>query len=101
LNVEKDDVNAVTWGVFKGKEVVQPTVVDHRAFVIWKDEIFQQWIDTWAVIYSPDSPSVEFLKRCHSSLYLVNVVHNDFITGDLDQVLNDFITEHKSLIDSL
>lgn len=28
-NVEENDVNAVTWGVFRGKEVVQPTVVDH------------------------------------------------------------------------
>jgi methylenetetrahydrofolate reductase (NADPH) len=28
-NVGDTDVNAVTWGVFKGKEVVQPTVVDH------------------------------------------------------------------------
>ncbi len=32
VNVTKDDVNAVTWGVFKGKEVIQPTVVDHHAF---------------------------------------------------------------------
>ena len=28
-NVDDGDVNAVTWGVFKGKEVIQPTVVDH------------------------------------------------------------------------
>mmetsp|Transcript_40754 Transcript_40754/g.62196 ORF Transcript_40754/g.62196 Transcript_40754/m.62196 type:complete len:172 (+) Transcript_40754:77-592(+) len=28
-NVEDDEVNAVTWGVFKDHEVVQPTVVDH------------------------------------------------------------------------
>jgi methylenetetrahydrofolate reductase (NADPH) len=28
-NVDSDDVNAVTWGVFRNKEVVQPTVVDH------------------------------------------------------------------------
>lgn len=35
-NVSQDDVNAVTWGVFKAKEVIQPTVVDHTAFLIWK-----------------------------------------------------------------
>lgn len=28
-NVEDDDVNAVTWGVFRNKEVIQPTVVDY------------------------------------------------------------------------
>ena len=57
LNVSKDDVNAVTWGVFKGKEVIQPTVVDHTAFLIWKDEIFEQWLEPWALIYGSDSPS--------------------------------------------
>lgn len=39
-NVEKDDVNAVTWGVFWGREIIQPTVVDHTSFMIWKDEAF-------------------------------------------------------------
>lgn len=28
--------NAVTWGVFPGREIVQPTVVDAAAFGIWK-----------------------------------------------------------------
>jgi len=28
--------NAVTWGVFPGKEVVQPTVVDPISFMSWK-----------------------------------------------------------------
>lgn len=37
-NVADNDVNAVTWGVFKGREVIQPTVVDHQAFMIWKNE---------------------------------------------------------------
>jgi len=39
-NVCADDVNAVTWGVFKAKEIIQPTVVDHKAFIIWKKEAF-------------------------------------------------------------
>jgi hypothetical protein len=29
-------VNAVTWGVFPGREIVQPTVVDMVSFGIWK-----------------------------------------------------------------
>ena len=28
--------NAVTWGVFPGKEIVQPTVVDPISFLSWK-----------------------------------------------------------------
>ena len=27
---------AVTWGVFPGKEIIQPTVVDPVSFQIWK-----------------------------------------------------------------
>ena len=35
-NVAHTDVNAVTWGVFPAKEVVQPTVVDPQSFSVWK-----------------------------------------------------------------
>ena len=36
MNVQPSDVNAVTWGVFPAKEIVQPTVVDPQSFSIWK-----------------------------------------------------------------
>jgi hypothetical protein len=29
-------VQAVTWGVFPGREVLQPTVIDPDAFMVWK-----------------------------------------------------------------
>jgi len=29
-------VNAVTWGVFPAKEIIQPTVVDPASFMVWK-----------------------------------------------------------------
>ena len=35
-NVGPEDVNAVTWGVFPAKEIVQPTVVDPQSFAVWK-----------------------------------------------------------------
>ena len=28
--------NAVTWGIFPGREIVQPTVVDPVSFMYWK-----------------------------------------------------------------
>lgn len=40
-NVNTTDVNAVTWGVFPAKEIIQPTVVDPASFMIWKDEAFE------------------------------------------------------------
>ena len=37
------NVNAFTWGILPGKEVVQPTVVDTQSFMAWKDEAFSVW----------------------------------------------------------
>ena len=38
-NLGPADVNAVTWGVFPAKEVIQPTVVDPQSFMVWKVSI--------------------------------------------------------------
>ena len=35
-NLGPTDVNAVTWGVFPAKEIIQPTVVDPQSFAVWK-----------------------------------------------------------------
>lgn len=36
LRVSGAQVNAVTWGVFPAREVIQPTVVDPQSFLVWK-----------------------------------------------------------------
>jgi methylenetetrahydrofolate reductase (NADPH) len=48
-------VPAVTWGVFPGKEIIQPTVVDYNSFGIWKDEAFALWRSQWGQAYAPES----------------------------------------------
>lgn len=35
-NNHSEGPNAVTWGVFPGKEIVQPTVVEAVSFMAWK-----------------------------------------------------------------
>lgn len=35
-NNNSDGPNAVTWGVFPGKEVIQPTIVEAVSFMAWK-----------------------------------------------------------------
>ena len=35
-NCDSEQPNAVTWGVFPGKEIIQPTVVDPISFLYWK-----------------------------------------------------------------
>ncbi|GAQ85933.1 methylenetetrahydrofolate reductase [Klebsormidium nitens] len=82
-NIGVTDVNAVTWGVFPAKEVIQPTVVDPQSFMVWKDEAFDIWTSEWASIYPDDSPAKKVLQETHDGYFLVSIVDNDYIRGDL------------------
>ena len=82
-NISKDNVNVVTWGVFPGEKIKQPTIVDARSFMIWKNEAFSLWIDDWASIYDNNTMSYSLLKKIYESYYLVNIVDNDFINSSL------------------
>ncbi|CAB1431537.1 unnamed protein product [Pleuronectes platessa] len=70
--------NAVTWGIFPGREIVQPTVVDPVSFMSWKDEAFALWIEQWAKLYEEESPSRMIIKYIHNNYFLVTLVDNDF-----------------------
>ncbi|KAI8376932.1 methylenetetrahydrofolate reductase-domain-containing protein [Blakeslea trispora] len=76
-NTQTDEPNAVTWGVFPGKEVVQPTIVEAVAFTAWKDEAFELW-KQWARVYERESQSAELILDISDNWYLINIVHNDF-----------------------
>ena len=84
-NTTNDEANAVTWGVFPGKEIVQPTIVEYNSFVAWKEEAFQIW-NEWANMFACDSPSVKLLNGIADTYYLVNIVENDFVNGDIFKV---------------
>mmetsp|Transcript_1827 Transcript_1827/g.4212 ORF Transcript_1827/g.4212 Transcript_1827/m.4212 type:complete len:622 (+) Transcript_1827:238-2103(+) len=75
-------VNAVTWGVFPGSEIIQPTVVDMRSFRVWKDEAFALWISQWLSIYQKGSRSSSIIQNIHDTYFLCNIVENDFVKGD-------------------
>lgn len=62
-NTKKTDVNAVTWGVFPAKEIIQPTVVDPASFMVWKDEAFELWSRGWAQLYPESDISRKFLEE--------------------------------------
>uniref|UniRef100_A0A7N6B7P1 Methylenetetrahydrofolate reductase (NADPH) n=1 Tax=Anabas testudineus TaxID=64144 RepID=A0A7N6B7P1_ANATE len=82
--------NAVTWGIFPGREILQPTVVDPVSFMYWKDEAFALWIEQWAKLYEDESPSRMIIKYIHDNYFLVNLVDNDFpLESCLWQVISD------------
>lgn len=77
-NCDSLNPNAVTWGVFPGKEVVQPTVVDPISFLSWKDEAFSLWNERWGVLYEPESESRKIIENIQNNYILVNLVDNDY-----------------------
>jgi len=84
-------VTAVTWGVFPGKEIVQPTVVASDSFHYWKDEAFGLWKSQWLALYEEESTSHKVLSSVINSYFLMNIVDNNYINGDIfsifDQVM--------------
>ncbi|KJH45665.1 putative methylenetetrahydrofolate reductase [Dictyocaulus viviparus] len=78
MNGESTTPIAVTWGVFPGAEVAQPTVVDPLAFRAWKDEAYDAWIKSWANLYPKDSYSRKIIQKIYDDFLLLNLVDNDF-----------------------
>ncbi|KAF9054512.1 methylenetetrahydrofolate reductase-domain-containing protein [Panaeolus papilionaceus] len=76
-NTHSDGPNAVTWGVFPGKEIVQPTIVEAVSFMAWKDEAYELGTQ-WAKLYETDSPSQKLISELMETNFLVNIVHNNF-----------------------
>ncbi|CAH3118776.1 unnamed protein product [Porites lobata] len=81
-NADKFSPIAVTWGVFPGKEIAQPTVVDPISFESWKDEAFDLWQQQWGRLYPDGSASKLVIESIYKNYYLVNLVDNDFIKGN-------------------
>lgn len=90
-NTDSQYVNAVTWGVFRGKEIIQPTIVDTVSFMRWKDEAFQLWLDEWAILYEAGSVARKLIEEIHDNYYLVNLVENDYIGGNIFRIFMDLI----------
>lgn len=70
-------VNSVTWGVFPGKEIVTPTMVEEISFRAWAEEAYGIWGE-WERCYFAGNPSRDFLNRCKDEYLLVNVIGHAF-----------------------
>ncbi|OAX80068.1 hypothetical protein ACJ72_05609 [Emergomyces africanus] len=84
-----DSPNAVTWGIFASKEIIQPTIVETISFLAWKDEAYRLG-DDWAKCHAATSPSRHLIQQVMDSWYLVNIVNNDFHkTHDIFNLFKD------------
>jgi len=95
-NIKNKKPIAVTWGVFPGREIVQPTIVDPVAFDQWRSEAFGLMTEQWAILYEEESLSRKIITNISDTYYLVNLVDNDFPKGNcLWNVLDDMLSRRK------
>ena len=87
-NTFSDGPNAVTWGVYPGKEIIQPTIVETVSFLAWKvtaflpccliaffqDEAYRLG-DDWAKCYPSNTPTRNLIESIMDTYYLVNIVY--------------------------
>jgi methylenetetrahydrofolate reductase (NADPH) len=76
-NTRDEGPNAVTWGIFPNREIVQPTIVETVSFLAWKDEAFRLG-DDWSRCYPAGSSSRQLIEGMMKEWHLVNIVNNDF-----------------------
>ncbi len=69
--------NAVTWGVFPSREVLQPTLIDLDSFKAWNEEAFILWKE-WARCYKRETKLYELLNTVFKDYYLLSLIHHDF-----------------------
>ncbi|KAF3811223.1 Methylenetetrahydrofolate reductase 2 [Colletotrichum gloeosporioides] len=81
LEGTESSTNAVTWGVFPGKEIITPTIIEEVSFRAWAEEAFKIWGE-WAKVYGKGSASEALLERIRSEYWLVNIIHHDFVERD-------------------
>lgn len=86
-------MTAITWGVFPGKEIQQPTVVDPVSFVVWKDEAYALW-RSWAKHFPEGHESRILLEDMINTYWLVNIVDHNFINGNIFAIFDVIINHH-------
>ncbi|KAG9792375.1 Methylenetetrahydrofolate reductase 1 [Exophiala dermatitidis] len=79
-SVTATGVNAVTWGVFRGKEIVTPTIIEAESFRAWGEEAYSIWSE-WRKCFPRGSDEERFLERMRQESVLVNVVGHNYIGG--------------------
>ncbi|ORY71628.1 methylenetetrahydrofolate reductase-domain-containing protein [Pseudomassariella vexata] len=73
--------NAVTWGVFPGKEIITPTIIEEVSFRAWSEEAFGIFGE-WAKVYDKGSESSRLLEGIKADSWLVNIIHHDYVDKD-------------------
>ena len=97
-NISEGDVIAMTWGIFPNREVLQPTILDPFIFKTWwREEAFSVWVNEWGELYDKQSSTYLLLENIMNTYFLVNVLENDFVEGNLEVVFNEIFEKLEKL----
>lgn len=77
-NLPPNSANAVTWGVFPNKEIIQSTILEEESFKAWTEEAFAIW-RKWRSLYKPGTASHKLLNEVCTSWHLVSIVSHDYV----------------------
>jgi methylenetetrahydrofolate reductase (NADPH) len=80
VGTEPGGVTALTWGVFPNREIVQPTIFDPSAFLVWAEEAFALWTSMWLNLYDFESQSYELIENVRDTYYLCAIINNDYVS---------------------
>ena len=72
------NLNPVTWGVFAGREIITPTIIEPESFRVWGQEAFEIW-SGWRRIYPRGSEEEKLLGDLRRNSVLVNCVGQDYV----------------------
>ena len=60
--------------------------MDLVSFLVWKDEAFDLWNSEWGSLYEEGTDSKKVLGDIAANWWLVSVVDNDHVKGNLFEV---------------
>lgn len=61
--------------------------------MIWKTEAFALLKTKWGEIYPEGSESRKLIDHIHDTFFLVNIVDNDYINGNIMSIFDEMIAE--------
>jgi hypothetical protein len=76
---------AVAWGVFAGREIVQPLIVAPGAFKAWASEALELWVSMWGAV-AAEGAAKTLLTEIRDTWVLVSVLDNDYVSGDVFRI---------------
>lgn len=65
--------------MYTHREILQPTIFDPSAFLVWAEEAFSLWTNMWLNLYDFESRSFELIEEIRDTYYLVAIIDNNYL----------------------